>query len=83
MATALDDDFDMPDLTDEMMAEFCPLTELVHTDLHMGADAVQPVSAPKVEPVDLISIIANAAIGAGYLAAVWLFVKVWTWALFS
>ena len=79
--TPVDDDFDMPDLTDEMMAEFRPLTELAQTDLHMGAAVVRPVSKPKVEPVNLVSIISNAVIGAGYLSAVWLFVQVWAWVL--
>ena len=83
MATTLDDDFDMPELTDEMLVEFKPLTELAHTDLHMGAAQVKPFSTPEIKPVDLVSIIANAVIGAGYLGAVWLFVKVWAWALFS
>ena len=83
MATTLDDDFDMPDLTDEMLTEFRPLTELAQTDLHMGAANVKPFSKPKEEPVDLFGIMANAVIGAGYLGAVWLFVKVWAWALFS
>ena len=83
MATTPDDDFDMPDLTDEMLMEFRPLTELDQTDLHMGAAVVRPVSEPKEEPVDLFGIMANAVIGAGYLGAVWLFVKIWAWALFS
>lgn len=83
MATALNDDFDMPDLTDEMMAEFRPLTELVHTDLHMGAATVAPVKKAVAESFDLGSIIANAAVGAGYLSAVWLFVQVWIWVLSS
>ena len=83
MATTLDDDFDMPELTDEMLVEFKPLTELAYTDLHMGAAQVQPFSAPEVEPFDWISIIANAVVGAGYLVAVWLFVRVWAWVLFS
>jgi hypothetical protein len=81
MATTPDDDFDMPDLTDEMMMEFRPLTELTQTDLHMGAVVVRPVSRSKVEPVNLVSIISNAVIGAGYLSAVWLFVQVWAWVL--
>jgi len=81
--TPVDDDFDMPDLTDEMLSEFKPLTDLAHTDLHMGAAVVQPFNAPKVEPFDWVSVIANAAVGAGYLVAVWLFVKVWAWVLFS
>jgi len=85
MATTIDDDdFDMPELTDEMLAEFqTPLTELAHTDLHMGAAQVKPFSAPKVEPVDWVGVIADAAVGAGYVGIAWLFVKVWAWALFS
>jgi len=81
MATTPHDDFDMPDLTDEMLMEFRPLTELTQTDLHMGATVVHPVSRSKEEPVNLVSIISNAVIGAGYLSAVWLFVQVWTWVL--
>ena len=81
--TPADDDFDMPDLTDEMLMEFKPLTDLAHTDLHMGTAQVKPVSKPSAEPVDLIGIIANAAVGAGSLSAVWLFVQVWAWVLFS
>jgi hypothetical protein len=81
--TPIEDDFDMPDLTDEMLLEFKPLTELAHTDLHMGAAQVKPVSKPKAEPVDLVGIIANAVVGAGYLSAVWLFVQVWAWVLSS
>ena len=81
MATTLDNDFDMPDLTDEMLMEFRPLTELAHTDLHMGAAVVGPVSKPKAEPVNLVGIVSNALIGAGYLSAVWLFVQVWAWVL--
>ena len=77
------DDFDMPDLTDEMLLEFRPLTDLAHTDLHMGATQVKPVSKSKAEPVDLVGIIANSAVGAGYLSAVWLFVQVWAWVLSS
>jgi hypothetical protein len=76
-----DDDFDMPELTDEMVMEFRPLTELAHTDLHMGAAVVHPFSTPKTEPVDLVGIVSNAVIGAGYLSAVWLFVQVWAWVL--
>jgi len=84
--TPVDDDFDMPEFTDEMLMEFRPLTELASTelastDLHMGATVVRPVSKSKEEPVNLGSIISNAVIGAGYLAAVWLFVQVWTWVL--
>ena len=81
--TPADDDFDMPDLTDEMLLEFRPLTDLARTDLHMGAAQVTPVSKSKAEPIDLIGIIANAAVGAGYLSAVWLFVQVWAWVLSS
>ena len=81
--TPVDDDFDMPEFTDEMLMEFKPLTELAHTDLHMDAVQVTPVSKPKAEPVDLVGIIANAAVGAGYLSAVWLFVQVWAWVLSS
>jgi hypothetical protein len=81
MATTPQDDFDMPDLTDEMLMEFRPLTELAQTDLHMGAAVVRPVRKPKEEPVNLVGMISNAIIGAGYLAAVWLFVQVWTWVL--
>jgi hypothetical protein len=81
MATTPNDDFDMPDLTDEMLMEFRPLTELAHTDLHMGAAVVRPVSKPKAEPVNLVGIVSNALIGAGYLSAVWLFVQVWAWVL--
>ena len=83
MATTPNDDFDMPDLTDEMLMEFRPLTELAQTDLHMGTAVVRPVSAPKVDSVDWTGIISNAAVGAGYLAAVWLFVQVWAWVLFG
>ena len=81
--TPVDDDFDMPDLTDEMLLEFKPLTDLAQTDLHMGATQVKPVSKSKAEPVDLVGIIANSAVGAGYLSAVWLFVQVWAWVLSS
>ena len=81
MATTPDDNFDMPDLTDEMLMEFRPLTELAQTDLHMGAANVKPFSRPKEEPVDLFGIVSNAVIGAGYLSAVWLFVQVWAWVL--
>ena len=81
--TPVDDDFDMPDLTDEMLLEFRPLTDLAQTDLHMGATQVKPVSKSKAEPVDLVGIIANSAVGAGYLSAVWLFVQVWAWVLSS
>ena len=81
--TPADDDFDMPDLTDEMLLEFRPLTDLEQTDLHMGAAQVKPISKPKAESVDLVGIIANAAVGAGYLSAVWLFVQVWAWVLSS
>ena len=82
MATApVDDDFDMPEMTDEMLMEFRPQTELAQTDLHMGTAVVRPVSKPKEEPVNLGSIISNAVIGVGYLSAVWLFVQVWTWVL--
>ena len=73
----------MPDLTDEMLMEFKPLPELAHTDLHMGAAQVKPVSKPSVETVDLTSIAVNAITGAGYLALAWLFVQVWAWVLFS
>jgi hypothetical protein len=83
MATTLDDDFDMPDLTDEMIMEFKPLTELAHTDLHMGAAVVKPFSPPKKQSVDLFGIMANAVIGAGYLGAAWLFVQAWIWVLFN
>jgi len=81
--TPADDDFDMPDLTDEMLLEFKPLTELAQTDLHMGTTTVAPVKKAVVEPFDLGGIIANAVVGAGYLSAVWLFVQVWAWVLSS
>jgi len=84
MATApVDDDFDMPEMTDEMLMEFRPQTELAQTDMHMGAAVVRPGSQSKEEPVDLFSIMVDAVIGAGYLALAWLFVKVWAWAFFS
>ena len=72
-----DDDFDMPELTDEMLAEF------KHTDLHLGPAQVKPVHAPESEPTDLPGIIASIIIGAMYLGAFCLFVNVWIWALFS
>lgn len=78
-----DDDFDMPELTDEMIMEFRPLTELAQTDLHMGAADVKPLKALQAEPVDVTSIVLSSLIGAGYLALAWLFVRVWAWALFS
>jgi hypothetical protein len=83
MATTLDDDFDMPDLTDEMIMEFKPLTELTHTDLHMGAAVVKSLSPPKKQSVDRFGIMANAVIGAGYLGAAWLLIQVWAWVLFN
>lgn len=83
--TPVDDDFDMPELTDEMLMEFRPLTELTQTDLHIGAATVAatvaPVKKAVAEPFDLGGIIANVALGAGYLSAVWLFVQVWAWVL--
>jgi hypothetical protein len=83
MATTLDDDFDLPDLTDEMIAEFRPLSDLAHTDLHMGAAVVRPISTPNAEPVDLSGIVMDAVIGSMCLASAWLFVKVWAWVLFN
>ena len=83
MATTPVDDFDMPEMTDEMLMEFRPQTELAQTDMHIGAAMVRPVSRSKEEPVDLFSIMVNVVIGAGYLALAWLFVKVWAWAFFS
>jgi hypothetical protein len=83
MATTLDDDFDMPELTDEMLMEFKPLTELTHTDLHMGAAVVKPFRQPKKQSVDLFGIMADAVIGAGYLGAAWLLVQAWAWVLLS
>lgn len=83
MATTLDDDFDMPELTDEMLVEFKPLTDLAHTDLHMGAAQVKPFSTVKKESFDWVSVVVNAVVGAGYLALTWLLVKVWIWALTS
>jgi hypothetical protein len=78
MATTVDDDdFDMPELTDEMIAE------LKHTDLHLGPAQVSPVHEPPVESADLIGIIIGVVMGAMYLGLIWLFVKVWIWALFS
>ena len=82
--TPVDDDFDMPEFTDEIMAEFqAPLTELAQTDLHMGAAVVRPFSKPKNKPVDISGVMVNAVIGTLCLAAAWLFVQVWIWALFS
>jgi hypothetical protein len=83
MATTADDDFDMPELTDEMIMEFRPLTELAHTDLHMGAAVVKPLKTLPEPSIDWVSIVSDAMIGAGYLALTWLFVRVWAWALFS
>ena len=88
MATKpVDDDFDMPDFTDEMMAEFhapvpevvAPLIVLIAKDLHMGAAVVRHVNKPKTEPFDLV----GPAIGLMYLGAIWLFVQVWIWVLSS
>jgi len=88
MASApVDDNFDMTDFTDGMLAEFhaplpevvAPLIVLVAKDLHMGSGAVRSLSKPKAEPFDLIS----PAIGLMYLGAIWLFVQVWIWVLFS
>ena len=56
MATTPVDDFDMPDLTDEMLMEFRPQTELAHTDLHMGTAHIKPVSKPKAKPVEIVEI---------------------------
>jgi|688.fasta_scaffold1294058_2 hypothetical protein len=72
-----DDDFDMPELTDQMIAEF------KHTDLHLGPAQVKPVHAPKAKPADLSGLVADAVIGVMYLGAILLFVKVWIWAVFS
>ena len=82
--TPVDDDFDMPEMTDEILAEFhAPLPEavapLIATDLHMGSGVVRPLSKPKVEPFDLVGL----AIGLMYLGAIWLFVQAWSWVLFS
>ena len=52
--TPVDDDFDMPEFTDEMLMEFKPLTELAHTDLHMDAVQVKAIGKPNVEPFDLV-----------------------------
>jgi hypothetical protein len=49
----------------------------------MGTAVVRPISAPKGNPLDWTGIVTNAAVGAGYLAAVWLFVQVWAWVLFG
>ena len=72
-----DDDFDMPELTDQMIAEF------KHTDLHLGPAQVKPVHAPKAKPADLSGLVADAVIGVMYLGAILLFVQVWIWAVFS
>ena len=72
-----DDDFDMPKLTDQMIAEF------KHTDLHLGPAQVKPVHAPKAKPADLSGLVTDAVIGVMYLGAILLFVKVWIWAVFS
>jgi hypothetical protein len=70
----------MPEFTDEILAEFhAPLPVLIATDLHMGSGTVRSLSKPKTEPFDLIS----PAIGLMYLGAIWLFVQVWIWVLFS
>ena len=78
-----DDDFDMPELTDEMIMEFRPLTELAQTDLHMGAAAVKPLKTLPDSGIDWAGIVSDAVIGTGYLALTWLFVKVWIWVLVS
>ena len=89
MATKpVDDDFDMPEMTDEILAEFhAPLPEVaapfIATDLHMGSGAVRPLSKPKVEQFDLAGTVLGVAMGLMYLGAIWLFVKAWTWVLFS
>jgi hypothetical protein len=86
MATTLDDDFDMPEMTDEILAEFrmpAPTSSSTHTDLHMGAATVAPVKKAVAKRFDWTGVIANAAVGAGYLSAVWLFVQVWIWVLSS
>ena len=85
MATTVDDDdFDLPELTDEILAEFKPpLTELAHTDLHMGAAQVKPLKPAVAAPFDIANIVWQAVIGVGYVAVAWLFVKVWIWALTS
>ena len=86
--TPVDDDFDMPEMTDEILAEFhAPLPEvvapLIATDLHMGSGAVRPLSEPRVEPFDLAGTVLGVAIGLMYLGAIWLFVQAWIWVLFS
>lgn len=77
------DDFDMPDLTDEMLAEFRPQSTLVDIDLRIVATQVISVGKPKTEPFDLGGVVCDAAVGAGYLIVVWLLVQAWTWILFS
>jgi hypothetical protein len=72
-----DDDFDMPELTDQMIAEF------KHSDLHLGPAQVKPLHAPETKPADLSGLVADAVIGVMYLGAILLFVKVWIWAVFS
>ena len=88
MATKpVDDDFDMPEMTDEILAEFhaplpevvAPLIVLIAKDLHMGTAVVRHVNKPKVEPFDLV----GSAIGLMYLCAIWLFVQAWIWVLSS
>ena len=81
--TPADDDFDMPDLTDEMLLEFKPLTELAHTDLHMDAVQVKSIGKPKVEPFDLSGTVTNVMISTMCLCAAWMFVQVWIWVLSS
>lgn len=81
--TPADDDFDMPDLTDEMLLEFRPLTDLAQTDLHMGAAVVRPISAPKAAPFDLSGTVTNVMISTMCLCAAWMFVQVWIWVLSS
>ena len=79
-----DDDFDMPEMTAEILAEFrAPAPASTHTDLHMGAAVVRPVSKPKANPFDMSDVVVNAVIGILCLSATWLFVQVWAWVLFS
>lgn len=86
-AKPVHDDFDMPDLTDEMLAEFnapvpevpAPLIVSIASNLHMSTVRVAHVHKPKTEPLDLV----GSAIWLMYLGVIWLLVQAWTWVLSS
>jgi hypothetical protein len=74
------DDFDMPDLTDEMVNEF---QQLKNVDLHLGVPEVKPLAKSTAPPVNIGLYALDTLVALLASCTFWLTFAVWQWIFFT